>query len=278
MPSALAAVAPAGWAATRRRARGRRRERERAGARRAGDVSWPRSASAGRPSGSGPTRAAALPVRCVAAAADLDRSRRVPSPRSNNGRNKSRSYGCLHGRRGACAGPVIRSGWPTSATMACPGCSSSPTTPSRRCRPTASKTGSRRGAPETGARRAPPCARRAAPSRTALARSSTTTACLHHRDAWVSLSPVEQSLAPALLDRFGAVVHARRAGRPAPGPTACRRATRSTCTCCGCAGGSRRSVSRSAPSGRGATRCKPRRRDRRTAAGTGFAASDALLR
>ena len=29
---------------------------------------------------------------------------------------------------------------------------------------------------------------------------------LHHRDAWVSLSPVEQSLASALLDRFGAVV------------------------------------------------------------------------
>jgi hypothetical protein len=29
---------------------------------------------------------------------------------------------------------------------------------------------------------------------------------LHHRDAWVSLSPVEQSLARALLDRFGAVV------------------------------------------------------------------------
>jgi DNA-binding response OmpR family regulator len=29
---------------------------------------------------------------------------------------------------------------------------------------------------------------------------------LHHHDAWVSLSPVEQSLASALLDRFGAVV------------------------------------------------------------------------
>ena len=29
---------------------------------------------------------------------------------------------------------------------------------------------------------------------------------LHHRDHWVSLSPVEQSLAAALLDRFGAVV------------------------------------------------------------------------
>ena len=29
---------------------------------------------------------------------------------------------------------------------------------------------------------------------------------LHHRDAWVSLSPVEQSLASAMLDRFGAVV------------------------------------------------------------------------
>jgi hypothetical protein len=29
---------------------------------------------------------------------------------------------------------------------------------------------------------------------------------LHHHDAWVSLSPVEQSLANALLDRFGAVV------------------------------------------------------------------------
>ena len=29
---------------------------------------------------------------------------------------------------------------------------------------------------------------------------------LHHRDDWVSLSPVEQSLAAALLDRFGAVV------------------------------------------------------------------------
>jgi len=29
---------------------------------------------------------------------------------------------------------------------------------------------------------------------------------LHHRDLWVSLSPVEQSLAAALLDRFGAVV------------------------------------------------------------------------
>ena len=29
---------------------------------------------------------------------------------------------------------------------------------------------------------------------------------LHHRDSWVSLSPVEQSLAGAMLDRFGAVV------------------------------------------------------------------------
>jgi DNA-binding response OmpR family regulator len=29
---------------------------------------------------------------------------------------------------------------------------------------------------------------------------------LHHRDAWVSLSPVEQSLASVLVDRFGAVV------------------------------------------------------------------------
>jgi DNA-binding response OmpR family regulator len=29
---------------------------------------------------------------------------------------------------------------------------------------------------------------------------------LHHRDAWVSLSPVEQSIARALVDRFGAVV------------------------------------------------------------------------
>lgn len=29
---------------------------------------------------------------------------------------------------------------------------------------------------------------------------------LHHHDAWVSLSPVEQALARALLDRFGAVV------------------------------------------------------------------------
>src|SRR5262249_38677416 len=29
---------------------------------------------------------------------------------------------------------------------------------------------------------------------------------LHYRDAWVSLSPVEQSLAGVLLDRFGAVV------------------------------------------------------------------------
>ena len=29
---------------------------------------------------------------------------------------------------------------------------------------------------------------------------------LHHRDAWVSLSPVEQALAALLLDRFGAVV------------------------------------------------------------------------
>jgi hypothetical protein len=29
---------------------------------------------------------------------------------------------------------------------------------------------------------------------------------LHHRDSWVSLSPVEQSLAAVLLDRFGAVV------------------------------------------------------------------------
>lgn len=29
---------------------------------------------------------------------------------------------------------------------------------------------------------------------------------LHHRDAWVSLSPVEQSLAAALLERYGAVV------------------------------------------------------------------------
>jgi hypothetical protein len=29
---------------------------------------------------------------------------------------------------------------------------------------------------------------------------------LHHQDAWVSLSPVEQSLASVLLERFGAVV------------------------------------------------------------------------
>jgi hypothetical protein len=29
---------------------------------------------------------------------------------------------------------------------------------------------------------------------------------LHHRDSWVSLSPVEQSLASVMVDRFGAVV------------------------------------------------------------------------
>jgi DNA-binding response OmpR family regulator len=29
---------------------------------------------------------------------------------------------------------------------------------------------------------------------------------LHHHDAWVSLSPVEQALAAAMLDKFGAVV------------------------------------------------------------------------
>jgi len=29
---------------------------------------------------------------------------------------------------------------------------------------------------------------------------------LHHRDAWVSLSPVEQALASAMVDRYGAVV------------------------------------------------------------------------
>ena len=40
---------------------------------------------------------------------------------------------------------------------------------------------------------------------------------LHHRDHWVSLSPVEQSLAAALLDRFGAVVGATRSpGGPGP--------------------------------------------------------------
>ena len=37
---------------------------------------------------------------------------------------------------------------------------------------------------------------------------------LRHHDAWVSLSPVEQALTRALLDRFGAVVAARRAREP----------------------------------------------------------------
>jgi hypothetical protein len=41
---------------------------------------------------------------------------------------------------------------------------------------------------------------------------------LHHRDAWVALSPVERALAAALLERFGAVVHRHAlAGRAWPG-------------------------------------------------------------
>jgi two-component system, OmpR family, response regulator len=39
-----------------------------------------------------------------------------------------------------------------------------------------------------------------------VAPSLDTDGLLHHRDHWVSLSPVEQSLAAALLDRYGAVV------------------------------------------------------------------------
>jgi DNA-binding response OmpR family regulator len=53
-------------------------------------------------------------------------------------------------------------------------------------------------------------ARRRALSRRVLAHGVApnldTDGLLHHRDNWVSLSPVEQSLAAALLDRFGAVV------------------------------------------------------------------------
>ena len=82
---------------------------------------------------------------------------------------------------------------------------------------------------------------------------STPTGCLHHRDHWVSLSPVEQSLAAALLDRFGAVVARDTLAVRAWPDRHCRRATRSTSTCCGCAAGSRRSASRSAPCGPAAT-------------------------
>ena len=77
---------------------------------------------------------------------------------------------------------------------------------------------------------------------------------LHHRDAWVSLSPVEQALAGVLLDRFGAVV-TREMLADRAWPAACRPATRSTCTCCACAAASRPWVSRSAPSGPAATSC-----------------------
>ena len=44
---------------------------------------------------------------------------------------------------------------------------------------------------------------------------------LHHRDAWVSLSPVEQALAAVLLDRFGAVdiLVNNAATNPYAGPT-----------------------------------------------------------
>ena len=70
---------------------------------------------------------------------------------------------------------------------------------------------------------------------------------LRHHDAWVSLSPVEQALTRALLDRFGAVVRARGARDQGLARRAPRPATRSTCTCCVSGGGSRRSISRSAP-------------------------------
>ena len=72
-------------------------------------------------------------------------------------------------------------------------------------RSTASRTGWRRGAPEREVD-----ARRRALSRRAEQHGVRPLldgdGLLHHRDAWVSLSPVEQSLAAALLDRFGAVV------------------------------------------------------------------------
>ena len=56
------------------------------------------------------------------------------------------------------------------------------------------------------ARSPAPGAQPPAPRRTASRPLLDTDGLLHHRDHWVSLSPVEQSLAAALLDRFGAVV------------------------------------------------------------------------
>ena len=76
---------------------------------------------------------------------------------------------------------------------------------------------------------------------------------LRHRDAWVSLSPVEQSLARALLDRFGAVVPREMLAEPGVArrradPQRARRARAAAAPAA-----SRRSASRSAPCGRAAT-------------------------
>ena len=58
---------------------------------------------------------------------------------------------------------------------------------------------------------------------------------------WVSLPPVEARLMSALIERYGAVVSRDAARRARAGPRARRVATRSTCTCCACAGASLRS-------------------------------------
>jgi hypothetical protein len=70
---------------------------------------------------------------------------------------------------------------------------------------------------------------------------------LRHRDAWVSLSPVEQSLARALLDSLRRSRAARRAGEPrvARRRTDSQRARRALCATP--APARRRSVSRSGP-------------------------------
>ena len=81
-------------------------------------------------------------------------------------------------------------------------------------RPTASRTGSR-PAPAESERWRAAARSNAGPKTTGSLRTSTTTGCLHHRDHWVSLSPVEQSLAAGAarsVRRGGSPRHARGAG------------------------------------------------------------------
>ena len=158
--------------------RGRRRDRRRAG----------------RPNGSGPIRRSAVRRPRRRRRPRIRRRPAHPSPRRNPGETKL-SVRCRMNVE-LVRWPGVPSGSPTFAIRACPGCSWWRTTPSRRCPPTVSKTGWPPSAPETYLEARAAALQARAPVPTASRPDPTATASSHHRDVWVSLSPVEQVARP----------------------------------------------------------------------------------